>query len=112
MSLSNTAVPIEYGQFREQVLAGQIPVNREISMEMNRIDELIANPDYYYDDQAILGFIKFCEEEMTLDDGSAIQLLPSFRLWAEQLLAWYYFPEERFYNQDTRRYEYKRVNKR
>lgn len=112
MSLSNTAVPIEYGQFREQVLAGQIPVNREISMEMNRIDELIANPEYYYDDQAILGFIKFCEEEMTLDDGSAIQLLPSFRLWAEQLLAWYYFPEERFYNQDTRRYEYQKVKKR
>ena len=87
MVLSNTAVPNEYGAFREQVLAGEIPVNREISMEMNRIDALIENPNYYYDSSAIDGFIDFCESEMTLVDGSDLILLPTFRLWAESLLS-------------------------
>ncbi len=83
MSLSNTATPIYYGQFREDVLAGKIPVCQEISMQMNRIDDLIADPRYYYDDSAINGFIEFCENELTLTDGSDMFLLPSFKLWAE-----------------------------
>lgn len=97
MGLSNTAVPIYYGQFREAVLRGDIPVNREIAAEMNRIDGLIANPNMYYDDQAIEGFIRFCENELTLTDGSNLKLLPSFKLWAEQLLSWYYFVERSVY---------------
>jgi phage terminase large subunit-like protein len=105
MSLSNTAVPIEYGKFRQQVLNGEIPVNEEISLQMNRIDALIESPDYYYDDEAIIGFINFCENELTLADGSDLVLLPSFRLWAEDLLAWYYFVEEKRWNQNLRRYE-------
>lgn len=112
MVLSNTAIPEEYGHFREQVLAGEIPVNREISMEMNRIDALIDNPNYYYDSDAINGFIDFCESEMTLTDGSNLVLLPSFRLWAESLLSWFEFPEVRFYNQQTRRYEIRTVKRR
>lgn len=91
MSLSNTATPIYYGQFREAVLRGDIPVCQEISMEMNRIDALIANPGIYYDDQAINGFIKFCEKELTLTDGEDLYLLDSFKLWAEQIFGWYYF---------------------
>lgn len=91
--LSNTATPIYYGKFREQVLRGEIPVNREISMEMNRIDDLIANPGVYYDDKAIDGFVKYCENELTLTDGSDLVLLDSFKLWAEQLLSWFYFVE-------------------
>ena len=105
MVLSNTAIPIEYGAFRDAVLIGEIPVNREISMEMNRQDYLIECPDYYYDDKAITGFIEFCENEMTLTDGSDLTLLPSFRLWAESILAWYYFIDEKVYNPDKRRYE-------
>jgi phage terminase large subunit-like protein len=97
MSLSNTAVPIYYGQFREAVLRGEIPVNREISMEMNRIDSLIANPNIYYDDQAVEGFIRYCEGELTLTDGSDLHLLPSFKLWAEQIFGWYYFVERSVY---------------
>lgn len=93
MSLSNTATPIYYGQFREAVLRGDIPVCQEISMEMNRIDALIANPGIYYDDQAINGFIKFCERELTLTDGEDLHLLDSFKLWAEQIFGWYYFVE-------------------
>ena len=112
MVLSNTAVPVEYGAFREQVLRGEIPVNREISMEMNRIDALIDDPNYYYDSQAIKGFVDFCEEEMTLTDGSDLTLLPTFKLWAESLLAWFEFPEQRFYNQATRRYEIRTVKRR
>ena len=112
MVLSNTAVPNEYGAFREQVLAGEIPVNREISMEMNRIDALIENPNYYYDSSAIDGFIDFCESEMTLVDGSDLILLPTFRLWAESLLSWFEFPEERYYNQQHRRYEIRTVKRR
>lgn len=105
MALSNTAVPIEYGKFRQQVLNGEIPVNEEISLEMNRIDFLIESPDYYYDDEAILGFINFCEAELTLADGSDLTLLPSFKLWAEALLAWFYFVDEKVWNQRLRRYE-------
>ena len=91
MSLSNTAVPRYYGAFRDAVIRGEIPVCKEISMEMNRIDALIANPGVYYDDRAIDGFIDFCENELTLTDGSDLVLLDTFKLWAEQLFAWYYF---------------------
>ncbi len=93
MALSNTATPIYYGRFRDKVLAGEIPVCREIEMEMNRINALIANPAYYYDDRAIDGWIKFCEAEMTLTDGSDVYLLDSFKLWAEALFGWWYFLE-------------------
>ena len=85
MALSNTAVPKYYGQFRDAVMRGEIPVNREISMEMNRIDDLIANPGIWYDDQAINGFIRYCEDELTLTDGEDLKLLDSFKLWAEQI---------------------------
>lgn len=105
MVLSNTAVPIEYGRFREQVLRGEIPVNREISMQMNRIDYLIESPDYYYDDEAIRGYVDFCENELTLADGGDLHLLPSFKLWAEDLLAWYYFVDEKVWNPQLKRYE-------
>lgn len=91
--LSNTATPVYYGQFRDAVLRGEIPVCREIEMEMNRIDELIANPGVYYDEDAIKGFVKFCENELTLTDGSDLVLLDSFKLWAEQIFGWYYFEE-------------------
>lgn len=97
MGLSNTAVPIYYGQFREAVLRGEIPVNREIALEMNRIDDLIANPNMYYDDQSIDGFIRYCENEMTLTDGSDLYLLDTFKLWAEQIFGWYYFVERSVY---------------
>lgn len=91
MALSNTATPKYYAQFREKVLAGEIPVSHTIEMEMNRIDDLIVNPRYYYDDGAIDGFIAFCENEMTLVDGSDLTLLDSFKLWAESLLSWFYY---------------------
>jgi len=97
MALSNTATPYYYGLFRESVLNGEIPVNREISMEMNRIDALIENPNIYYDDLAIDGFIQYCEMELTLTDGSDLNLLDSFKLWAEQLLSWFYFVERSVY---------------
>lgn len=97
MALSNTATPIYYGQFRDAVLAGRIPVNREVSLEMNRIDMLIANPNVYYDDQAVEGFVRYCENELTLTDGSDLHLLPSFKLWAEQIFGWYYFVERSVY---------------
>ena len=93
MALSNTAVPKYYGMFRDAVIRGEIPVNKEISMEMNRIDELIANPGIYYDDEAMDGFVKFCENELTLTDGEDLRLLDSFKLWAEQIFCWYYFVE-------------------
>lgn len=93
MALSNKATPIYYGQFREKVLRGEIPVNREISMEMNRIDDFIANPNIYYDDKAVNGFIDFCETELTLTDGTDLHLLDSFKLWAEEIFGWYYFVE-------------------
>lgn len=97
MALSNTATPIYYGRFRDAVLRGEIPVNQEVSMEMNRIDELIANPGIYYDDRAIQGFVNFCEKELTLTDGSDLKLLDSFKLWAEQIFGWYYFEERSIY---------------
>lgn len=97
MSLSNTAVPVYYGQFRQSVIDGLIPVNREISMEMNRIDSLIANPNIYYDSDAVEGFIKYCENELTLTDGSDLHLLDTFKLWAEQIFAWYYFVNRSVY---------------
>ena len=93
MALSNTATPIYYGLFRDAVIRGEIPVNREISMEMNRIDDLIANPGVWYDDQAINGFIAYCENELTLTDGGNLELLDTFKLWAEQIFGWYYFIE-------------------
>lgn len=93
MSLSNTAVPIYYGKFRDAVLRGEIPVNEEISMEMNRIDWLISNPGVYYDDKAVEGWIRFCENEMTLTDGGDLKLLDSFKLWGEQVFGWYYYVE-------------------
>ena len=105
MALSNTAIPREYGEFRRAVMAGEIPVNEEISLEMNRIDYLIESPDYYYDDEAIDGYIKFCENELTLADGSDLTLLPTFKLWAEQAIAWFYFVEEKTFNPKTKRYE-------
>jgi len=116
MTLSNTATPIYYGYFRAAVLRGEIPVNREISMEMNRIDSLIANPNIYYDDEAVEGFIRFCEGELTLTDGSDLYLLDSFKLWSEQIFGWYYFVERSVYvpTKDNRggHYEHRRVKKR
>ena len=114
--LSNTATPIYYGRFREAVTRGEIPVCKEISMEMNRIDELIANPGIYYDDEAINGFISFCENELTLTDGSPLHLLDSFKLWAEQIFGWYYFVERSIYEPDPSghggQYVRKRIKKR
>lgn len=100
MALSNTAVPIYYGQFRDAVIRGEIPVCKEISMEMNRIDDLIDNPGIYYDDEAVNGFIKYCESELTLTDGEDLYLLDSFKLWAEQIFGWYYFVERSVYEPD------------
>lgn len=97
MALSNTATPKYYGLFREEVLAGTIPVCKEISMEMNRIDDLIRNPGVYYDDEAVEGWIRFCEAELTLTDGSDVTLLDSFKLWGEQIFGWYYFIERSVY---------------
>ncbi len=97
MGLSSTAVPTYYGRFREAVVAGQIPVNREITLEMNRVDSLIANPNIFYDDKAVEGFIRYCENELTLTDGSDLHLLDSFKLWAEQIFGWYYFVERSVY---------------
>ena len=116
MALSNTATPIYYGKFRDAVMRGEIPICREISLEMNRIDDLIANPGIYYDDQAINGFIKFCEDELTLTDGGDLHLLDSFKLWAEQIFGWYYFVERSVFepNPDGHggRYVNKTVKKR
>lgn len=100
MALSNTATPRYYGEFRERVLRGEIPVCREISMEMNRIDALIANPLYYYDDLAVEGFIIYAEQELTLTDGGDLRLLDTFKLWAEQIFGWYYFVERSVYEPD------------
>lgn len=116
MGLSNTAVPKYYGQFREAVLRGEIPVCEEISMEMNRIDSWIEHPGIYYDDEAVEGWIKFCEKEMTLTDGSEVHLLDSFKLWGEQLFGWYYFVERMVYqpneNGDGGTYVTKVIKKR
>lgn len=97
MALSNTATPIYYGQFREAVVRGEIPVNEEISKEMNRVDALIDNPNYYYDDLAVNGFVLYCENELTLTDGTDLHLLFSFKLWAEAVFGWYYFVERSVY---------------
>ena len=97
MALSNTATPKYYGEFRDAVIRGEIPVNEYVSMEMNRIDDLIANPGIYYDDEAINGFIRYCERELTLTDGEDLHLLDSFKLWAEQVFGWYYFVERSVY---------------
>lgn len=97
MALSNTAVPIYYGQFRDAVIRGEIPVNREIAMEMIRIDDLIANPGVYYDDEAVEGFVAYCENELTLTDGADLQLLDTFKLWAEEIFGWYYFTQRSVY---------------
>lgn len=117
--LSNTATPIYYGEFRERVLNGEIPINEYIALEMNRIDALIDNPGVYYDDQAINGFIEFCENELTLTDGSDLYLLDTFKLWAEQIFGWYYFVERRVYvppkdrfSGDRGHYERRMIKKR
>lgn len=116
MSLSNTATPKYYGEFRDSVLHGEIPVCQTISMEMNRVDDLIANPNIYYDDKAMDGFVEFCENELTLTDGSDLRLLPTFKLWAEQIFGWYYFVERSVFepgeNGQPGRYVRKRVKKR
>ena len=114
--LSNTATPRYYGEFRDAVRRGEIPVNREIEMEMNRIDKLIENPGIYYDDKAMDGFVKFCESELTLTDGSDMHLLPTFKLWAEQIFCWYYFVERSVYEPNKNgkggRYVRKTIKKR
>lgn len=116
MALSNTATPIYYGRFRDAVMRGEIPVNREISMEMNRIDDLIANPGIYYDDLAVEGWINYCENELTLTDGSDLKMLDSFKLWGEQIFGWYYFVERSVYQPSPDghggRYVTKHVKKR
>lgn len=116
MALSNTAVPKYYGVFRDAVIRGEIPVNKEISMEMNRIDALIANPGIYYDDKAVEGWIRYCERELTLTDGADLHLLDSFKLWGEQVFGWYYFVERSVYQprSDGHGGEYvkKRIKKR
>lgn len=117
MALSNTAVPIYYGQFREAVIRGEIPVCKEISMEMNRIDDLIRNPSIYYDDQAVEGFINFCEHELTLTNGGDLYLLDTFKLWAEQIFGWWYFVDRSVYvpatdGEHTGHYEKKTIKKR
>lgn len=116
MGLSRTATPKYYGEFRAAVVRGDIPVNREIAQEMNRIDALIANPNIYYDENAVEGFILYCENELTLTDGSDLHLLPSFKLWAEQIFGWYFFIERSVYqpNPDGHggKYVQKRIKKR
>ena len=112
MALSNIAVPRYYGEFREAVLRGDIPVNREISQEMNRIDALIENPHFYYDDTKLEGFILFCENELTLTDGTDLNLLPSFKLWAEQILCWYYYVDRSVWNIHTKKFETQKVKLR
>lgn len=117
MALSNTATPIYYGRFRDAVIRGKIPVNREIAMEMNRIDALIADPRFYYDDQAVEGWVRYCEGELTLTDGTDLRLLDSFKLWAEQIFGWYYFIDRSVWEVDPDaplggRFVTKRVKKR
>ena len=114
--LSNTATPKYYGAFRQAVLRGEIPVPQTISMEMNRIDDLIRDPNFYYDDQAVEGFIKYCENECTLTDGSPVHLLDTFKLWAEQIFGWYYFETRSVWKPNRNghggRYVNKRIKKR
>lgn len=110
--LSNTATPVHYAAFREKVLSGEIPVCEEISLEMNRIDALIRDPSVYYDDQAIEGFIEFCEAELTLTDGDPVHMLDSFKLWAEQLLSWYIYVERSVWDKEQRKFVIRRIKKR
>lgn len=116
MALSNTAVPKYYGEFRDAVIRGDIPVNEEVSLEMNRIDDLIRNPNIYYDDQAVEGYVKFCDKELTLTDGSDLHLLDTFKLWAEQVFGWYYYVKRSVYqpSKDNHggHYVTKRIKKR
>lgn len=116
MALSNTATPKYYGEFRDAVMRGDIPINEEIAMEMNRIDDLIANPGIWYDDQAIQGFINYCEQELTLTNGEDLYLLDTFKLWAEQIFGWYYFVDRSIYEPNPNghggRYVNKRIKKR
>lgn len=112
MSLSNTATPVYYGKFRDAVLRGEIPVCKEIEMQMNRIDDIIADPRYFYDDEAIRGFVDFCESELTLTDGSDLKLLDTFKLWAEDLLSWFYFVERKVPDPVTGGYKIKYLKKR
>lgn len=116
MALSNTATPKYYGQFRDAVIRGDIPVCKEVSMEMNRIDDLIANPGVYYDDKPVEGFIEYCEKELTLTDGSDVHMLDSFKLWAEQIFGWYYYVERSVYvpSEDNHggRYERRMIKKK
>lgn len=112
MALSNTATPKYYGRFRDAVIRGEIPICEEISLEMLRIDDLIADPRYYYDDQAINGFVSYCEKELTLTDGEDLHLLESFKLWAEQIFGWYFFEDKNVYDPNVGRYVKKRVKKR
>lgn len=110
--LSNTAVPTEYGKFRDAVLSGEIPVSETISMQMNRIDDDIANPEYFYDSKAIQGYINFCENELTLTDGTDLVLLPTFKLWAEDLLAWYYYVDKKIFDPVTGQFKIVRKKQR
>lgn len=112
MALSNTAVPRYYGEFRDAVIRKEIPVCEEVSLEMNRIDELIDNKGIWYDNRAVEGFIYFCENELTLTDGEDLHLLDSFKLWAEQIFGWYYFVERSVYDPDEKRYVKKTIKKR
>lgn len=112
MALSNTATPKYYGRFRDAVIRGEIPVNREISMEMNRIDALIENPGVFYDDKAVEGFINYCESELTLTNGEDLHLLDSFKVWAEEIFGWYYFEEQSVYSPKEKRYVRKSIKKR
>ena len=116
MALSNTATPRYYGEFRDAVIRGEIPVCREVSLQMNRIDDLIVDPRYYYDDEAVEGFIRYCENELTLTDGSDLILLPTFKVWAEDIFGWYYFTERSVYQPNKNglggHYVTKRIKKR
>ena len=112
--LSNTAVPKYYGEFRDKVLRGEIAVNRYVSMEMNRIDSLIRDPAIYYDDKAVEGWIKFCEKELTLVDGSDLHLLDTFKLWGEEIYGWYYFIDRAVWVRDRNggHFETRKIRKR
>lgn len=112
MALSNTATPKYYGLFRDAVMSGRIPICKEVELEMYRIDALIDNPDYWYDNRSVEGFIHFCENEMTLTDGEDLHLLDSFKLWAEEIFGWYYYKERSVYDPELGRYVQKTIKKR
>lgn len=112
LALANKATPRYYGEFRQKVLRGEIPVNREVSAEMNRIDDLIRNPNIYYDELAVEGYVKYCENELTLTDGSDLHLLDTFKLWAEQVFCWYYYVERQVYDPESKGYTTKLIKKR